>query len=73
MLSYSLALTLSNKYIQVTIRYLEPKILNAKVEVIIEFLFSRIKPQLSHKISWVKDAVWSLPSVYLIEGSPEYE
>ena len=37
------------------------------------FLFARIKPQLSHWISWVLDIVWWPPDIYSIEPSPDYK
>ena len=46
--SYSLGLALSNKYLEMAMPCLEPKIFNEKVEVFFGiFLFYRLKPQLS--------------------------
>ena len=48
-LTYSIDWSLSNKYLQVTIQCLEPKIFNVKVEVLFYTIKKiRIKPQLSH-------------------------
>ena len=39
MLTYSLYLVLYNEYLQDMVKYLEPKILNEKVEVLFEFFY----------------------------------
>ena len=47
-LTYSLDLALSNKYLEVIMLHLKPKIFNEKLDVLfVFFLFYRIKHQLS--------------------------
>ena len=56
--TYSPDLVLSNKYLEAILQCLEPKILDEKVEVSFSKIKkNRIKPQLSHLISWVLDIV----------------
>ena len=37
------------------------------------YLIVGIKPQLSHWLSWVKEIVWTVLNVFLIEPSWEYK
>ena len=49
LLTHSLELVLSNKYLKVIIECLEPKIFNEKVEILFyKIKINRIKPRLSH-------------------------
>ena len=58
-LIYSLEFVLSNKYLEASIQYLEPVILNIKVSVLFyKIIKYKIKPQLPHLISQVLNIVY---------------
>ena len=49
-LTYNVYLVLSNKYLQVIIKFLEPEIFYEKDAVLFNFLFYRIQPRFFYSI-----------------------